>query len=74
MSANWHLQILLCLTPDDFTRVNGEPLGRERVKQDKWNQATTELCSSPSGLKESRFLQFSFESSNITPWKELEEH
>ena len=25
MSAKWHLQILLCLTPDDFTRQRGTP-------------------------------------------------
>jgi len=25
MSANWHLWILLCLTPDDFTRQRGTP-------------------------------------------------
>ena len=25
MSANWHLWILLCLTPDDFTRQWGTP-------------------------------------------------
>ena len=24
-SAKWHLQILLCLTPDDFTRQWGTP-------------------------------------------------
>jgi len=25
MSVKWHLQILLCLTPDDFTRQWGTP-------------------------------------------------
>ena len=25
ISANWHLQILLCLTPEDFTRQWGTP-------------------------------------------------
>ena len=25
ISANWHLYILLCLTPDDFTRQWGTP-------------------------------------------------
>ena len=25
MSANWHLQILLCLTPDDITHQWGTP-------------------------------------------------
>ena len=25
VSANWHLQILLCLTPDDFIRQWGTP-------------------------------------------------